>query len=57
MSVADLGFNMGGGSIMIFETTPTFALTTPIFDRKWRAVSSLLPLKAASSPEFAQEHL
>ena len=56
--VADPGFYKGdfykNESRDIFEAMPTFALTTPIFDRKWRVLCSPSRLRAASRPEFAQ---
>ena len=51
IAVADLGIYVGGSNIKnerkIFEATPTFALTTPTFDGRWRVLSSLSRLRAA----------
>ena len=48
-------FTKGGSSIKnAFEATPTFALTTPIQDQKWRVLSGLLGSRASSRPEFVQ---
>ena len=48
----------GGGSFIMnacekFEATPTFALTTPIYDRRRRVLSLLSRLTAGSRPEMA----
>ena len=56
----DLGFYIEGSNFKnarkMFETTPTFALTTPVYDRRWRVLRSLSRLRAASRQEFAQKH-
>ena len=61
-TVADVGF--GGSRIKNarfaranFQATLIFALTTPIRDRKWRVLNSLLRSRASNRPEFVQKHL